>query len=74
MNNSLPEPSRGLSRRKFLAATSSAALLFTLGGLRGLAWSAPIELGALPYAEMPSSPSFQPRPSAFITASTTRAT
>jgi Fe-Mn family superoxide dismutase len=51
MNKSLPEPSQGLSRRQFLAATSSAALLFTLGGLRGLAWSAPLELGALPYAE-----------------------
>ena len=41
----------GMSRRKFLAATSSAALLFALGGLRGTAWSAPFELPPLPWAD-----------------------
>lgn len=51
MNKSLLEPSCGLTRRKFLAATSSAALLFAMGGLRGLAWAAPLELPALPYAD-----------------------
>jgi Fe-Mn family superoxide dismutase len=41
----------GMTRRKFLAATSSAALLFALGGLRGTAWAAPFELPPLPWAE-----------------------
>jgi len=40
-----------MSRRKFLAATSGAALLFALGGLRGTAWSAPFELPPLPWAD-----------------------
>lgn len=49
----MEEPTRpcGMTRRKFLAATSSAALLFALGGLRGAAWAAPFELPALPWAE-----------------------
>jgi Fe-Mn family superoxide dismutase len=42
----------GMTRRKFLAASSGAALLFALGGLRGTAWAAdPFELPALPWAE-----------------------
>ena len=42
----------GMTRRKFLAASSGAALLFALGGLRGTAWAAaPFELPALPWAK-----------------------
>jgi Fe-Mn family superoxide dismutase len=42
----------GMTRRKFLAASSGAALLFALGGLRGTAWaSAAFELPALPWAD-----------------------
>ncbi len=51
MENRTTAPKPGLSRRKFLAATSGAALLFALGGLRGAAWSAPIEFLALPWAD-----------------------
>lgn len=45
------ESTCGLSRRKFLAAASGAALLLALGGLRGAAWAAPLEFSALPYAD-----------------------
>jgi Fe-Mn family superoxide dismutase len=41
----------GMTRRKFLTATSGAALLLALGGLRGTAWAAPFELPPLPWAE-----------------------
>ena len=44
-------PTCGMTRRKFLAATSGAALLFALGGLRGTAWAAPFELPPLPWAD-----------------------
>ncbi len=51
MDKPSPTCACGMSRRKFLAATSSAALLFALGGLRGAAWAAPFELPPLPWAD-----------------------
>lgn len=40
----------GLSRRKFLTLAAGATLAFTFGGLRP-AWSAPLQLPPLPYAD-----------------------
>lgn len=45
------QSSFGLNRREFLTLTASATLAMTLGGLRGMAWSAALELPPLPYAD-----------------------
>lgn len=45
------QSSFGMNRREFLTLTASATLAMTLGGLRGMAWSAALELPPLPYAD-----------------------
>ncbi len=44
-------PINCMSRRTFLAATASTALLMSMGGFNKMAWSSPLELPALPFAD-----------------------